>query len=51
LPVTWEQNGIPDRGSVDQVWERGKGTATDVIMEVSVIEGKFRKLLVTPCVA
>jgi hypothetical protein len=31
VPVTWEQNGIPDRGSVDQVKEMRKSSAADVI--------------------
>lgn len=35
MPVTWEQNGIPDGGSVGQVEEMRKGFAADVIRRLS----------------
>lgn len=40
VPVTWDQNGIPDRGSVDQ-----KSSVANVFKETSLIEGKVEKAI------
>jgi hypothetical protein len=36
-------------GAVDLVWEMRRSSAANVINETSVIEQKFRRLLVTQC--